>query len=189
MVRWLVLERVKEEGVQVVSVAVASASSWRRQRWQWPAFPVEDRGMGELDLERERDVSAEKKRGNSFPDQRQPSPLPTIFSGLGAQQWRDELVSMAASVCSERGSGGEANEWQGRVPGGVFELYMPRWAWSMVLREWKRLGVVGGSPGRRCALVSGVRSLVGVAGWFGRNGLSFRIAARETVRNTASWVG
>jgi hypothetical protein len=58
-------------------------------------------------------VSAEKKRGKGFSDRRQPSPLPTIFSGSGAQQRRDELVSMAASVCSERGSGGEANERQG----------------------------------------------------------------------------
>jgi hypothetical protein len=178
---------VKEEGVQVVSVAVASASSWRRRRWRWPAFPAEDRGTGELDLERERDVSAEKKRGNGFPDRRQPSPLPTIFSGSGAQQWRDELVSMAASVCSERGSGGEANERQG-VLGGVFKLYMPRWAWSMVLQEWKRLGIAGGSPGRRCALVSGVRSLVGVAGWFGWNSHGLRTAARETVHGAASWV-
>jgi hypothetical protein len=51
----------------------------------------------------------------------------------------------------------------------------------MVLREWKRLGIAGGSPGRRCALVSGVRSLAGMAGWFGRNGHGFRTVARETV--------
>jgi hypothetical protein len=67
MARWLVLECVKEEGVQVVSVAAASASSWRRRRWRWPAFPAEDQGTGELDLERERDVSAEKKRGTVSP--------------------------------------------------------------------------------------------------------------------------
>jgi hypothetical protein len=134
-------------------------------------------------------VSVEKKRGNGFPDRRQPLPLPMIFSGSGAQQRRDELVSMAPSLCSERGSGGEANKRQGRVPGGVFELYMPRWAWSMVLREWKRLGVAGSSPRRHCALVSGVRSLVGVTGWFGRNGHGFRTAACETVRGAVSWVG
>jgi hypothetical protein len=64
---------------------------------------------------------------------------------------------------------------------GCFELYMPGWAWSMVLWEWKRLGVAGGSPGRRRALVSGVRSLAGMAGWFGRNGHGFRTMAREMV--------
>jgi hypothetical protein len=51
----------------------------------------------------------------------------------------------------------------------------------MVLREWKRLGVVGGSPGQRHALVSGVRSLAGIAGWFGRNEHGFRTVAREMV--------
>jgi hypothetical protein len=30
-VRWLVLECMKEEGVQVVSVVAVSASSWRRR--------------------------------------------------------------------------------------------------------------------------------------------------------------
>jgi hypothetical protein len=65
---------------------------------------------------------------------------------------------------------------------GSFELYKPGWAWSRVLREWKRLGVAGGSPGRRCALVSGARSLAGMAGWFGRDGHGFRAVARETVR-------
>jgi hypothetical protein len=64
--RWLALGRVMEEGMQMVSVAAASASSWRRRRWRWPVFPAEDRGTGELDLERERYGSAEKKRGNIF---------------------------------------------------------------------------------------------------------------------------
>jgi hypothetical protein len=73
-------------------------------------------------------VSAEKKRGNGFPDRRQPSPLPTIFSGLGVQQRRGELVSMAASVCSERGSGVEANEWQGRAPEGVLSFIWSGWS-------------------------------------------------------------
>jgi hypothetical protein len=52
-----VLECMKEEGVQVVSVATVSASSWR-----WPAFPARDRGAGELDLEWKRRLSIEKKR-------------------------------------------------------------------------------------------------------------------------------
>jgi hypothetical protein len=64
---------------------------------------------------------------------------------------------------------------------GCFELYKVRWAWSMVFQEWKRLGVADGSPRRRCALVSGARSLAGMAGWFGQNGHGFRAEARETV--------
>jgi hypothetical protein len=45
--------------------------------------------------------------------------LPTVYSGSGAQQRREKLVSMAARSRGERGSGGEANERTGRVPEGV----------------------------------------------------------------------
>jgi hypothetical protein len=44
------LECVQEGGVQVVSVAAASVSSWRRRRWRWPAIPARNRGAGELGL-------------------------------------------------------------------------------------------------------------------------------------------
>jgi hypothetical protein len=65
-------------------------------------------------------MGAQRRIGETFfPDRRQPSPLPTIYSGSGAQQRRHELVSMATSVCSERGTGEEANERQGRTPEGV----------------------------------------------------------------------
>jgi hypothetical protein len=43
-----VLECMQEEGVQVVSVAAVSVSSWRRQRWRWTAIPARNRGAGEL---------------------------------------------------------------------------------------------------------------------------------------------
>jgi hypothetical protein len=110
-------------------------------------FPAEDRGTGELDLKRDRDGSAEKKRGNVFPDRRQPSPLLTIYSGSGAQQWRHELVSMAASVCSERGSGGEANERQGRAPEGGAGLYLARVVAVQGAPRRSRLGARGGISG------------------------------------------
>jgi hypothetical protein len=64
---------------------------------------------------------------------------------------------------------------------GSFDLYKLRWAWSRVLWEWKRLGIAGSSPGLRCALVSGARSLAGMAGWFGRDRHGFRAVAREMV--------
>jgi hypothetical protein len=48
MARRSVLEYVQEEGVQVVSVAAVSVSSWRRRRWRWPAIPARNRGAGEL---------------------------------------------------------------------------------------------------------------------------------------------
>jgi hypothetical protein len=73
------------------------------------------------DLKKENGLSA-KREGRGFPDRRQPSPLPTVYSGSGAQQRREKLVSMAARSCGERGSGGEANEWQGRVPEGVLSF-------------------------------------------------------------------
>jgi hypothetical protein len=118
MARQSMLECVQEEGVQVVSVAAVSVSSWRHRRWRWPAFPARNRGAGELGLERENGLSTERE-GRGSPDRRQPSPLPTVYSGSGAQQWREKLVSMAARSCGERESGGEANERQGRVPEGV----------------------------------------------------------------------
>jgi hypothetical protein len=78
MARRLVLECVKEEGVQVVS-----ASSWSRRRWR---FPARDRGAGELDLKRERGLSAEKEREKISPIDSNLHRLPTIFSGSGVQQ-------------------------------------------------------------------------------------------------------
>jgi hypothetical protein len=83
MARRLVLECVMEEGVQVVSVAVVSASSWSRRRWR---FPARDRGAGELDLETERGLSAEKEREKISPIDSNLHRLPTIFSGSGVQQ-------------------------------------------------------------------------------------------------------
>jgi hypothetical protein len=119
MARCLVLECVKEEGVQVVSVAAVSASSWRRRQWQWPAIPTRDRGAGELDLERERGLSAEKEREKFSPIDSNLHRLSMIFSGSGIQQRREGLVSMAARFCSARGSEEGANGWQERVPEGM----------------------------------------------------------------------
>jgi hypothetical protein len=116
MARQPVLECVQEEDVQVVSVAAVSVSSWRRRRW--PAIPARNRGAGELGLERENGLSTQREGRGSL-DRWQPSPLPTVSSGSGAQQWREKLVSMAARSCGERGSGGETNERQGRVLEGV----------------------------------------------------------------------
>jgi hypothetical protein len=76
------LECVQEEGVRVVSVAAVSASSWRRRRWRWPAIPARNRGVGELGLEREMDLSAEGER-RGFPDRRQPSPFADDLLRLG----------------------------------------------------------------------------------------------------------
>jgi hypothetical protein len=181
-----VLECVKEEGVQVVSVATTSASSWHHRRWRWPAFPAEDRGTGELDLERERDVSAEKKRGNGFLDRWQPSPLPMIFSGSGVQQRRDELVSMAASVCSERGSGGEANERQGRAPEGVLGFIWLGWSQCRVHLDdhgWARGAAF---LERRCELSAALGVAKSGVHWFGHGMVRFRAGAHEMVRGVAS---
>jgi hypothetical protein len=109
MVRRFVLECVQEEDVQVVSIGAVLVSSWCQQRCRWTAIPARNRGAGELGLERENGLSTERE-GRGSPDRRQPSPLLTVYSGSGAQQRREKLVSMAARSCGERGSGGEAND-------------------------------------------------------------------------------
>jgi hypothetical protein len=175
--------------MHMVSVVVTLASSLRRRRWRWPTFPTEDRGTGELDLERERDESAEKKRGNVFPDRRQPSPLPTIYSSLGAQQQRHELVSMVVSVCSERGSGGEANEWQGRAPEWVRGFICPGWSRCRVHLDghgWARGAAL---LERRCELGAALGVARSGVHRSGRSAGVFRMITCETMRGAASWVG
>jgi hypothetical protein len=107
MAKCLVLECVKEEGVQVVSVVAVLASSWRRRRWRWPAFPARNRGAGELGLEREKGSSTERE-GRGFPDRRQPSPfavgllLARVLSN-GERSW----------FPWRRGSAVREREWRG----------------------------------------------------------------------------
>jgi hypothetical protein len=112
-----------------------------------------------------------------------------IFSGSGVQQRREKLISMAARSCSERGSGGEANEWQGRAPEGVLGFIWSRWSRC-------RVHLVGHGWARRAAFLGWryeLSALLGVAAsvakWFGRDGCIFRVLAHETVRGAASWVG
>jgi hypothetical protein len=68
-------------------------------------------------------------------------------------------------------------------------LYKPRWVWSRVLREWKRLGVAGSSLGRRCELSAALGVAASGVHWFGHGTVGFRALARETVRGTVNWVG
>jgi hypothetical protein len=134
-------------------------------------------------------VSAEKKRGNGFPDRRQPSPLPTIFSGSGVQQRRGELVSMAASVCSETGSGGEANEWQGHAPEGVLSFIWLGWSRCrvhLVDHGWARGAAF---LERRCELSAALGVATAVVHGSSHGAVVFRVVACETVRGAASWVG
>jgi hypothetical protein len=61
-----VLECVQEEGMQVVSVAAVSASSWHRRLWRWPAIPARNRGASELGS-REGEWFERRERGKRIP--------------------------------------------------------------------------------------------------------------------------
>jgi hypothetical protein len=96
---------------------------------------------------------------------------------------------MAASICSERGSGGEANERQGRAPEGVLGFIWPEWSRCRVHLEdhgWARGAAF---LERRCELSAALGAAKSGVPWFGHGTVSFRAGVRETVRGVASWVG
>jgi hypothetical protein len=71
---------------------------------------------------------------------------------------------------------------------GGLRFYLAGWARSRVHRCWTRLGGVGGSLGRHCALSLGVRTAVSVAGWLGSYASGFRDDAGEVVRGVVGSV-
>jgi hypothetical protein len=96
---------------------------------------------------------------------------------------------MAARSCSERGSGGEANERQGRAPEGVLGFIWSGWSRCrvhLVGHGWARGAAF---LGRRCELSAALGVAALVPKLFGRDGSIFRTLAREMVRGTANWVG
>jgi hypothetical protein len=96
---------------------------------------------------------------------------------------------MAARSCGERGSGEEANGWQGRVPEGVSGFIWSRWSRCrvhLVGHGWVKWAAL---LGRRCELSAALGVAASVVGWFGRDGCGFRALARETVRGAVNWVG
>jgi hypothetical protein len=132
-------------------------------------------------------VQREREEGSQIDDNLHH--LPMIFSGSGAQQRLEKLVSMAVRSCSERGSGEEANEWQARAPEGVLGFI---WSWwsrcrvHLVGHGWARGAAF---LGQRCELSAALGVATSVAKWFGRDGCVFIALACETVHGAASWVG
>jgi hypothetical protein len=58
--------------------------------------------VSEISRGRRGQAQREREEGSQIDDNLHH--LPSVYSGSGAQQWQKKLVSMAASVCSERGS-------------------------------------------------------------------------------------
>jgi hypothetical protein len=93
---------------------------------------------------------------------------------------------MAARVCSERGSGGEANERQGRAPEGVLGFIWSgwsRWRVHFVHHGWARGAAF---LERRCELSAALGVAASVVHRFGCGMVGFRAVARETVRSATS---
>jgi hypothetical protein len=96
---------------------------------------------------------------------------------------------MVARSCSERGSGGEANERQGRAPEGVLGFIWLGWSRCrvhLIGHGWARGAAF---LGRHCELSASLGVAAFVAKWFGPDGCVFRTLAREMVHGAASWVG
>jgi hypothetical protein len=96
---------------------------------------------------------------------------------------------MAARPCSERESGGEANEWQGCAPEGVRGFIWSGWSRCRV--HFDDHGWARGAAflEQRCELSAALGVTRSGAHWFGRGTVGFRAGAHETVRSAASWVG
>jgi hypothetical protein len=96
---------------------------------------------------------------------------------------------MAARSCSERGSGGEANERQGRAPEGVLGFIWSGWSRCrvhLVGHGWARGAAF---LGRCCELSAALGVAASVAKWFGRDGCVFRTLACETARGELGRLG
>jgi hypothetical protein len=143
---------------------------------------------GELGLERGKRCERREGEGNIFPDRWQPSSLPTIYPGAGAQQWRQELVSMAVIVCGEKGSGREANELQERAPEGSRVLILMVWTRCRVNfgdDDWAREAVF---LMRRCELSPVLGVARAAAHGFNRGTVRFSLGAREMACGSAGLV-
>jgi hypothetical protein len=96
---------------------------------------------------------------------------------------------MAVRPCSERESGGEANEWQGCALEGAWGFIWSGWSRCRVHfddHSWGRGAVL---LERRCELSAALGVARSGAHWFGRGTIDFRAGARETVHGAASWFG
>jgi hypothetical protein len=96
---------------------------------------------------------------------------------------------MAARVCIERGSGGEANERQGRAPEGVLGFIWPGWSRRrvhLVDHGWARGAAF---LERRCELIAALGVAASGVHGFGRGTVGFRAVAGKTVRGVVNWVG
>jgi hypothetical protein len=96
---------------------------------------------------------------------------------------------MAARVCSERGSGGEANEQQGRAPEGVLGFIWSGWCRCRV--HLVGHGWVRGAAflGRRCELSVALGVAASGVHGFGRGTVGFRAVAGKMVYGAVNWVG
>jgi hypothetical protein len=81
--------------------------------------------VGELDLEREKDLSTQREREEFSLSDGNLHRLPTVYSGSSAQQRRERRSFMVERLWGERESGEEANGRQGRFLERLFELYTP----------------------------------------------------------------